>query len=93
MPDQLFLCAHGDDDRLQRVVSLIARDADDLVDDLDSTKDFTKYRIATIKTAIVVHADKKLRSIVVEVACAITLTRHFGHGQGATLMGIVTRLR
>ncbi len=58
--DRLLLHGHRNPDRIEWVVSLVTRDTDNLVDDVDPTKDFSKHRVAPIQPAVVSDADKKL---------------------------------
>ena len=88
----LLLHGHRHRDRIERVVPLVSRDTDNLIDNLDPTKDFSKHRIPPIQTAVLSHANKKLRAVVVEVARAVALTGHFRRGDRAALMGLIVRL-
>ncbi|CUQ67812.1 protein of unknown function [Candidatus Nitrospira inopinata] len=88
---RLLLHLDRDPDRLQRVVPFVTRDGGDLIDDVEAPEDFPKDGIAPIKAVIVIQADEELRAVVVEVAGAVALAGHFGHGDGAALVGAVVR--
>ena len=60
-------------DRLQGVVCFVSDGGDDLVYHLHVPKDFAEDGVGSVQPAVVVHADKELRAIIVGVPGAVVL--------------------
>lgn len=89
--ESLFFDRHRHRDRIQWIVGCISGSRHDLVDHFYPAEDLSEYGIAPIQAAVISHADKELRAVVVEVARAIALARHFRHRYGAAFMRPVIR--
>lgn len=87
----LFFHRHGHRDRFQRVVGGVAGCGDDLIQHFDAAKDFPEHGVAPVESAVISHANKELRAVVVEVARAVALARHLRHRDGAAFVRAIAR--
>ena len=87
----LFLDHNDHFDRVQGIIPIISWHRDDFIQHFNTTVDFAEYRIASIESARVRHANEKLRAAVVEIARAVAFARHLGHGNGAAFMRLIIR--
>src|SRR5207249_10108481 len=78
--------------RLERVVQLIQRYSNDLVDHIEPPNDLAKDRVAPVQPTRIRHADKELGAVVVEIARAVAFSRDFGGGDSTSFVGTVARL-
>lgn len=82
----LLLHRHRHRDRLQRVVGFVAGGGDDLVDDVHSPEDFAEDGVGSVQSAVVVHADKELRAVIIGVPRAVAFPWHLCHADRASFV-------
>jgi hypothetical protein len=82
----LLLDRHGHRDWLQGIVGFVARGGDDLVHHLHTSEDFAEDGVGSVQPAVVVHADKELRAVIVGVPRAVAFPRYLRHADCAPLV-------